>query len=100
MQGHYRLKGNVRVRWSVENMWVKGEGIISNISVAGMELVTDKLFKVPDECVFLVEPINALDVILKSKRSKALWVKEVSSDGAQCIQCGLEFLPESEKSYS
>ena len=89
---NYQLKGSFSVHWGIEDKWVKGEGVIFNISLKNLEIITDKAFKITDDCVFLITPAPGNVVLLPSHRAKIVWVKEKESDGVKCLHCGLEFL--------
>jgi hypothetical protein len=89
---HYRLKGSFRITWILEGETILREGIISNMSVDGMELITKPNFKFVDGCQINIEDDGSGGIPLKSSRLKIVWSKKVLLDGIENLKCGLVFV--------
>lgn len=89
---HLRVKGSFRVTWAVQGQHVEGEGVISNISMTGMEMSTRKVFEPAKGSIFLIEPFPDEIIPLQSKKAKVMWSDRMLKDGVDYLQLGLEFI--------
>ena len=88
---HFRIKDNLSVRWSVEE-GVTGEGIVLDISINGIQLITDKSFDPSENCVFTIEPPEGGQLPFGPKKAVMRWFQKVMKNNIECIVCGLEFI--------
>jgi hypothetical protein len=94
---HFRVKGSYEVSFGIEGHPEIRNGIVSNISMNGMEMVTRDEFPAPSSgSVFFIEPVTLEEIIpLQSKQAQMKWVKSFSKEDGKYLQFGLEFVKES-----
>ena len=88
---HCRIKDNLPVRWGIEG-GISGEGIVLDISATGIQLITDKSFDPPNECVFTIGPPMGGQLPFGPKRAIMRWFQKVMKSKVECVVCGLEFV--------
>ena len=94
---HFRVREFLKVRWSIEGQKEEGEGLALNISMSGMQLLTDKLFKPSDKCIIVIKaPVDGT-LPFHSKKCKLMRFSRMKlRNGGQGFMCGLQFVKDSE----
>jgi hypothetical protein len=87
-----RLTGNFRVTWNVAGAPEKGDGIISNVSVNGMEMKTSKPVNFPPDTILLITPASGQSLIMPTNRCRVAWCRETEIAGQATSSCGLKFV--------
>ena len=87
---HFRLRHPMAIHWKVKNGDASGEGTISNISLSGLLMQTDKVFRMPDKCVLSIK-IDGEDAPLIVKQGKVVWFRRINTPKSR-YQFGVEFV--------
>ena len=87
---HFRLRHPMDIRWKVKNGDASGEGTISNISLSGLLMQTDKVFQLTDQCVLSIE-IKDEDTPFIVKQGRVVWFRRINTPH-QRYQFGVEFV--------
>ena len=91
----FRLKENFPIIWSYEGPTfekIYGDGIVLNISLSGMQIITNGLRRPPDDRVILIETILGEKLPLGPKKARVSWVEHAHKDNRDCFKCGLKFI--------
>ena len=89
---HFRVRELLKVHWSIEGQKEKGEGIALNVSMSGMQLLTDTLFKPSDNCVIAIEaPADGSLPFSPKKATLTRFSRLKRRDGGVGYMCGLKF---------
>jgi Tfp pilus assembly protein PilZ len=89
---HFRLREYIDVAWKIEGQDVSGDGAIVNISLSGILLQTDKVFRPSDNCVLSID--SGLETLpFASKKGKIIWFRRIYTPEER-FQCGVQFLPD------
>jgi hypothetical protein len=86
---NFRLRKQFNVTWSIPDQKLKGEGKVFNISLSGMQFVTD-VFEVREGQTihFSVAQIPAFP-----SKGKLAWFRKIGQKQSQ-YQCGVKFVKE------
>jgi Tfp pilus assembly protein PilZ len=89
---HFRLREFMEVTWRVADQDISGEGLIMNISLSGLLLQTDRVFRPLDNCVLSIEEPKGTELLpFSSKKGKVMWLRRISTPQER-FQCGIKFL--------
>ena len=94
---HFRVREVLKVRWSIEGQKETGEGIALNVSLSGMQLLTDTLFKPSDQTIVCIEAPEGDTLPFGPKKAKIMRFSRLKrKDGGVGYMCGLKFIKGSE----
>ena len=87
---NFRLRHPMSIHWKVKGGDASGEGTISNISLSGLLMQTDKIFRIPNKCVLSLE-IDGEDKPFVVKQGKVVWFRRIGNERPR-YQFGVEFV--------
>ena len=85
---HYRLRQLMDLKWSIPEKKIKGEGKIYNLSISGMLITTDHLFKPAED---LIVNFSSPQVPVLPLKGKLAWFKKLGKERVY-YQCGVKFV--------
>ena len=88
----FRVKGSFAVHWKIEDKAIAGDGIVSNISITGMEMVINKVLSLSVGTIFCIEAAPGEVLPLQSKKAKVMRSEKIIFNGVERLRCGLEFV--------
>ena len=89
---HLRLRQHMDVHWNLDGTDVFGGGTILNISLSGVFLQTDRVFKVADQSVMSLSfALEGQELPLTEKHGRIVWFRQVNAPEPR-YQCGVEFI--------
>ena len=88
---HPRVKESIFVRWATGYLGSQGNATVRNISISGVLLEVDDLFKPTDDSQYILEVIDPQMPQIIPKDVKMVWFSPIKTDKLHKF-CGMKFV--------